>query len=261
MLCIHRLKWKHELCGRGQINISWLHTHSAMHVNNCCSLYVAPAAFASGKRLSYTACLWTHLSAVDSLEMRTFTTCCGMARYAPWLICCLICPRPSLRILASWAVICLHIKRSATTINGFISIIRKPKKSLQINTNNIVGLKEPCCGNVWGVTENNNYNISNIHWNKYMKGHTNMVCLLHGLTHDLVELIQVPSHQCDSRHTNLNLSPWWEPGINNASANRWVSLPPIIFPPSPHLLCSQSINKQIERGRWRQQWQKERRGE
>lgn len=181
MLCIHRLKWKHELCGRGQINISWLHTHSALHVNNCCSLYVAPAAFASGKRLSYTVCLWTHLSAVDSLEMRTFTTCCGMARYSPWLICCLICPRPSLRILASWAVICLHIKRSATTINSFISIIRNLKKVFADQHEQHSWTERALLWkHVWGVTENNNYNISNIHWNKYMKGQTNLVCLLHG---------------------------------------------------------------------------------
>lgn len=49
-----------------------------------------------------------------------------------------------------------------------------------------------------------------------------------------MEFIQVLLHQSDSRPTNLHFSPWWEPGINNASANRWVSLPPIIFP--PHLL-------------------------
>lgn len=32
----------------------------------------------------------------------------------------------------------------------------------------------------------------------------------------------------DSNHWNLHFSPWWEPGIDNASANRWVSVRPII---------------------------------
>lgn len=151
MLCIHRLKRQHELCGRGQINTSWLHKQVPC-IWNCCCRCIAPASFASGKWLSYTVCLWTHPSAVDSLEMRTFTTSCGMARYLPWLICCLICPRPSLCILASWAVICLRINDLPQQSMASFLTLEILKKSLQIDTNNIVvGLKESCCGNAGEV--------------------------------------------------------------------------------------------------------------
>lgn len=147
MLCIQRLKRKHELCGRGQINTSWLRKQVPRSCN-CCCLCIAPAAFAWGKRLSSTVCLWAHPSAGDSLEMRTFTTSCGMARYAPWLICCLICSRPSPCILTSWAVICLRendLPQQSTA--SFLTFKIFKKKYLQIDTNNIVGLKGLCCEN------------------------------------------------------------------------------------------------------------------
>lgn len=143
-----------------------------MHVDDCCSPCITPAAFASGKQPSSTVCLWTHLSATDSLEMRAFTTCCGMVRYALWLICCLICPQP---IQASWAAICPHIKRSATTISGFIYNLWSLEKKV------FTDWHERCSGSErappwrckWAVAENNNLKTSNIHWNKKTEKQTN----------------------------------------------------------------------------------------
>lgn len=167
MLCIQRLKRKHELCGRGQINTRWLRKQVPCSCN-CCCLCIAPAAFAWGKRLSYTVCLWTHPSAGDSLEMRTFTTSCGMARYAPWLICCLICPRPSLCILTSWAVICLHendLPQQSTasflTFKIFFKKVFADWHKQHSRTERALLWKRR-----WGVAGNYNYNKSNVRWDK-----------------------------------------------------------------------------------------------
>lgn len=74
-----------------------------------------------------------------------------------------------------------------------------------------------------GIVEKNNLNV--LHMHQISSSQTKF---MHKLAYFLLCICTSVYGMCYSTHRNLHFSPWWEPGINNASGNRWVTVPPII---------------------------------
>lgn len=160
MLCIHRLKWKHELWGRGQINISWLHTQCLACRYNCCSLYSLLLPQESDCLFMNSSVCCRQFGDEDIYNMLRHGQVCAVINLLSNLPP-VLCVHPSILSshLSAYKMV-YHDNQQLHFIWCLWKVFADWHKQHCWTERALLWKRR------WGVAENNNYQISNIHLNK-----------------------------------------------------------------------------------------------